>query len=134
LNTQAVLASDEAKPASSYGTDSMDRIRLTRYATKALTYVYQSKHKGFVVFSEIYYPEGWICKIDGKEVPYHRVNYILRGTEVPAGKHEITWSFEPKSYITGSKYSMLGSILLLLGFFGIGGLELKKSLTAKKQD
>jgi hypothetical protein len=134
--TEAILdlASDEAKPASSYGTDSMDRIRLTRYATKALTYVYQSKHKGFVVFSEIYYPEGWICKIDGKEVPYHRVNYILRGTEVPAGKHEITWSFEPKSYITGSKYSMLGSILLLLGFFGIGGLELKKSLTAKKQD
>lgn len=137
LNTKTEAIVDlgvkEAKPASKYGTDSMDVIRLTRYATKALTYASQSKHNGFVVFSEIYYPEGWICKIDGKEVPVYRVNYVLRGAQVPAGKHQITWTFEPKSFITGSRYSVLGSVLLLFAFFGVGGLQLLKKVGKQEE-
>jgi len=45
-----------------------------------------------------------------------------------AASYKIDWKFEPNSYLTGSTYSFAGSIILLLAFFGVGGLELKKSL------
>ena len=130
INTkkQAIVdVSNAGIPVSAtYATDSNDVISMTNYATKEITYQSNSTHKGFAVFSEIYYPEGWVCTIDGKEVPYTRVNYVLRGVEVPAGKHQIVWKFEPNSYIAGTTYSMIGSLLLILAFLGVGGLQLKK--------
>ena len=108
-----------------YATDSLDAISMTKYATKEITYHSKSTHKGFAVFSEIYYPEGWICTIDGKEVPYTRVNYVLRGLEIPAGNHEIVWKFEPSSFVSGTRYSMIGSLILILAFLGVGGWQLK---------
>jgi hypothetical protein len=112
--------------AATYATDSADVIAMTKYATKEITYQSNSSHKGFAVFSEIYYPEGWVCTIDGKEVPYARVNYVLRGLEIPAGKHQIVWKFQPSSFIAGTSYSMVGSLILILAFLGVGGLQLKK--------
>jgi hypothetical protein len=122
----------KAAPAKAYLTDSNDRIQMTKYATKEIQYTSQSAHKGFAVFSEIYYPDGWKCYIDGKEVAYTRVNFILRGVEIPAGKHQIAWRFEPESYLKGSTYSMIGSLVLLLGFLGITGLELRNWRKSEK--
>lgn len=130
LNThsQAIMdiSNSKVKIQSSYSTDSTDRISMTKYATKEITYQSNASHKGFVVFSEIYYPEGWVCTIDGKETPYSRVNYVLRGVEIPAGKHQIVWKFQPSSFIAGTSYSRIGSFILILAFLGIGGLQLKK--------
>ena len=127
--TQAILnqKTSNIKPAKSYQTDSNDVVKLKRYATKKLVYESQSDKPGFAVFSEIYYPEGWKCFIDNKEVPYTRVNFVLRGLEIPQGKHTIEWRFEPPSYLTGNNLSMFGSIALLLAFFGVFGYEWKKS-------
>jgi hypothetical protein len=112
----------------SYATDSMDRIEMTQYGTKEIKYVSNSQHKGFAVFSEIYYPEGWTCTIDGKEAKYCAVNYVLRGMEIPAGKHEIVWRFEPQSFSNGSTLSGIGSLLLILAFMGMGGVQLRNDL------
>jgi hypothetical protein len=130
INTknQAILDVSNAgvNVAATYATDSADVIAMTKYATKEITYQSNASHKGFAVFSEIYYPEGWVCTIDGKEVPYTRVNYVLRGLEIPAGKHQIVWKFQPSSFIAGTSYSMVGSLILILAFLGVGGLQLKK--------
>jgi uncharacterized membrane protein YfhO len=37
---------------------------------------------------------------------------------VPAGNHEIRFSFKPSSYIMGNKISLASSILLILLFAG----------------
>jgi len=100
---------------------------MLKYGTKEITYECKTAHKGFAVFSEIYYPEGWVCTIDGKEVPYTRVNYVLRGLEIPAGKHKIVWKFEPTSYGKGTTYAYLGSWLIILLVLGLGAFELRKS-------
>jgi hypothetical protein len=132
LNTQEQAIVDVNANAVSlsnrYNTDSMDRIEMTQYGTKEIKYVSISAHKGFAVFSEIYYPEGWTCTIDGKEAKYCAVNYVLRGMEVPAGKHEIVWRFEPKSFSTGNMLSGIGSLVLILAFTGMGGVQLRKEL------
>jgi len=99
------------------GQDSTSSIKLLNYDPSELRYTSNSKAKQLAVFSEIYYPAGWNCYIDGKKpVQMLRVNYLLRGVVVPAGKHEITWKFEPLSVQTGNTLAGLGSGLLLLGF------------------
>jgi len=70
------------------------------------------------VFSEIYYNKGWNAYLNGELIPHIKVNYILRGMEIPKGQGEIVFKFEPKSYQLGEFASMGGSfiILILLGF------------------
>jgi hypothetical protein len=111
-----------------YSKDSTATIKLTSYGTDILKYSSNSKTELPAIFSEVYYPEGWNCYVDGKQIETFRANYILRGALIPAGKHNIEWKFEPDSYIKGSTYASIFSILLLLTFFGVSGLELKKEL------
>jgi len=97
-----------------------EKIELISYLPDELVYKYSARGEKLVVFSEIYYPAGWKSYIDGKESKYFRANYILRGMVVPAGDHEIKFSFRPSSYITGNKISMASSVLLILiiaGYF-----------------
>jgi len=102
--------------------DSTASVRMLAYETKVLRYEVNntSAEAQPVVFSEIYYPEGWICRIDGNEVEAARVNYVLRGAMVPAGTHTVEWSFEPKVWEKGTTISYAGSALLfaLLGLAG----------------
>jgi hypothetical protein len=93
-------------------------ITLQSYKPNDLVYQSESKDKGFAVFSEIYYPKGWNAYIDGALTPHTCVDYVLRGMEVPAGKHTIEFKFEPKVYKTGNSIAMAGSVLLLLCFGG----------------
>jgi len=121
----------EATTQASFGTqfhavqsavDSTASVRMLAYETKVLRYEVNntSAEAQPVVFSEIYYPEGWICRIDGNEVEAARVNYVLRGAMVPAGTHTVEWSFEPKVWEKGTTISYAGSALLfaLLAFAG----------------
>jgi hypothetical protein len=113
----------------SYTLDSTDQISMTKYDVNRIEYSSSSKNELPAIFSEIWYPEGWNCYIDGKKTDkLFRANYILRGAIIPAGKHKIEWKFEPQSYITGSKVSLAGSILLLVFTMGIILFNLIKNL------
>jgi len=101
------------------------KITLQSYKPNYLVYETDTKDKAFAVFSEIYYPKGWDAYIDGQLVPHTNVNYILRGMEVPAGKHKIEFKFEPKTYKTGNTVAMIGSVLLLISV-GLGLYFAKK--------
>ncbi len=94
--------------------DTTAQITLTAYAPNKLSYEYESSSEQLAVFSEIYYNKGWKAFIDGQSAPHFRVNYILRGMIVPAGKHTIEFVFEPSVYFTGSTISLVSSIILLL--------------------
>ena len=98
--------------------DSLARITLTSYEPNHLTYSSVSGHKNLAVFSEIYYDKGWDAFIDGKEAPYFRVNYVLRGMIIPAGEHVVEFKFEPAVYYMGEKISGAAMIILLLVILG----------------
>lgn len=109
-------------PASS---DSTGIVTLTSNELKTLKYESNSSADGLVVFSEIYYP-GWIATIDGQEAPIMRANYLLRALKVPAGKHEIEFTFAPKAYAVGNKVTTASSWLVLLILAGCLGYTYRK--------
>ena len=74
-----------------------DTIYETTYAPNRLDYKARSARGGVAVFSEVYFPWGWKATIDGKDAPIGRVNYVLRALRVPAGEHDVTFTFDPES-------------------------------------
>lgn len=106
--------------------DSIASIKLVDYHPEKLVYESNTSRDGLAVFSEVYYPKGWIATIDGNQVPIARANYTLRSLKVPAGKHTITFTFEPDVVATGSTIMLASNILLLLLFLGGGFMIWKK--------
>jgi hypothetical protein len=98
----------------SLAVDSLAYIKLTEYSLNSLTYETSSKFDEFSVFSEIYYKNGWKSYIDGELQPYTNVNYVLRGMEIPKGKHIIKFKFEPSVIKTGSIISLISYALMVL--------------------
>jgi hypothetical protein len=96
-------------------------IKLTSYHPDKLVYEFNSPTAQAVVFSEVFYKgnQDWISKIDGQVKEHFRTDYLFRGIIVPAGKHQIEFSFEPKSVIEGRKYDQYANfawIFMLVGF------------------
>ncbi|WP_396188556.1 YfhO family protein [Flavobacterium sp.] len=103
----------------SYIKDTTATIKLETYKPNYLKYTSSNSNAGFGVFSEIYYPKGWKATIDGKEATILNVNYVLRGLQIPAGKHTIEFKFEPQVVKTGGMIALISSVLML-GVIGLG--------------
>ncbi|MFD0988760.1 YfhO family protein [Mariniflexile jejuense] len=109
-----------------YLVDSLASVKLVSYKPNYLKYESNNSNNGFIVFSEIYYGNGWKAFLDGKEATHMRVNYTLRGMEVPSGKHTIEFKFDPDVVKTGSKIALASSVLFGLLFLGGLFYEFKK--------
>ncbi|MEQ9623722.1 YfhO family protein [Coleofasciculus chthonoplastes] len=72
-----------------------------------------STSPAFLVLSDVYYP-GWNATIDGKPIPIFQTNYVLRGVQIPAGNHRVTFEFNPVSFHLGLGVS--SASLVLLGY------------------
>ncbi len=90
------------------------QVNFTRYEPQRLELQTRHAQPGFLVLSEIYY-RGWDAFIDGRRVPVERVNYALRGLNVPAGAHRVEFIFRSPSFNQGARLAGLGVLLLLLG-------------------
>lgn len=122
----AVVDQSRMKISGAVNTDSSASIRFIEKKPYWQKYEAETSSGGLAVFSEIYYPVGWHATIDGSEVPILRVDYTLRGLEVPAGKHVIEFTFSPKSYVIGNKVTMVVSILLVLVVAGVFFIEIRE--------
>ena len=66
--------------------------------------------RAFVVLADAWFP-GWRARVDGADVPVHRVNQLLRGVVVPDGRHRIEMTFEPRGWATGVRLTRIGMLL-----------------------
>jgi len=101
-----------------YPKDSTATIQLTSYALNNLVYDFNATTNQFAVFSEIFYKDGWNAYIDGNLTPHYRVNFVLRGLEIPKGTHKIEFKFEPAVVKQGSTITLISYGLLLIIFAG----------------
>lgn len=83
--------------------------------------LYQSNHsdRGFAVFSEMHYPSGWTASVDGELVPIKKVNYALRGIEVPKGSHKIVFEYKPEVVYKSSRIALSSYVICIL-MIGVG--------------
>lgn len=96
-----------------------------------LKYTTNSSSDGILIMSEIYYDEFWKCYIDGVETPYFRANYVLRGVNVPKGKHIIEFKLESQTQKTFNIIALLGSILVVLIILACIGYPIYKKRKQK---
>lgn len=123
LQTKIVAVSSDVSLTQTedlFSVDSTATIQLKDVQPNYLKYELNNPNDGFAVFSENYYAHGWQATIDGQKVDHYRVDYLLRGLPVPAGKHTIEFKFDPQVVKTGSAISLASSILV--GLLLVAGL------------
>ena len=93
-----------------------DTIYMTSYAANELHYHYRVSSPRAVLFSEVYYPDGWHALVegDGPSVDIFRADWILRGAILPEGERDLVMRFDPKVYSVSSRVSRASSVTLLL--------------------
>jgi len=74
-----------------------------------------------LVLSEMAYP-GWRARVDGQAAEWYRVNYILCGVPLKAGKHRVEFIYQPNIIKIGA----VVSITTALGLFGLVIWEYRK--------
>ena len=100
-----------------YPDSSKNYIEIVDKRANQITYKVFSNDTGFIVFSEAFYKNGWVAKINGEITDHYKVNYLLRGLEVEKGEHEIVFTFEPNVIKTGTLLMASSNILLLILVF-----------------
>ena len=115
LKNNSVSQNDYLKQKS-YELDSLNNISLISRSANKLLYKSYSLKDQFAVFSEAFYYKGWQAYIDGNPVDHYKVNYLLRGMEIPKGSHEIKFEFKPNVVQTGSYISIFAYFMLILVF------------------
>lgn len=120
---ETALVHDEA-PLSTTPIDSTSSVsvELQAHSPKEIKWTIDTDADRLLVVSELYYPAGWKASLDGEEVDIHRVNYMLRGVQVPAGSHELVMTFNPSSYRIGYLVSLLSTLFAYGGILAIIGL------------
>lgn len=118
LRTEAVIHSDfsDAVADFTYQESADAAIAVEEHLPNYISYLYDSPVPQAVVFSEIYYPEGWNAYVDGEPVEHFRANYTLRAMIVPAGSHKIEFRFEPSTYETASIISTSAGLVVFFFF------------------
>jgi len=101
-------------------------ITLQSRTPNEITYKAEINGNVLGVFSEIYYPKGWVATVDGKKVDILRANYVLRALVLDNGSHDIQFRFESKSYTVGNTISWVGGILCVILFAGGVFIDTKK--------
>ena len=72
-----------------------------KYENGGLDVDTNTTRNGYLVLSEVYYP-GWRATIDGREVPVERADYLITALPLPAGKHHVTYRYDPISFKVGA--------------------------------
>jgi uncharacterized membrane protein YfhO len=86
-----------------------------------------------MVISEMFYDEGWIAEYQGKPLPIYRVNYMLRGVELPAGEGTLQLRFNPPAYRRGLVMSWMGVMIVWILIGGGWWFERKQKTKGKNR-
>ncbi len=117
LSAAAVVSRDETLAAERY--DATGSIDLVEYSPNYLRYEYSSPTPSLVIFSEIYFADGWRAYVDGVEADYFSADYVLRGMELPAGEHRIEWRFRAPRWGVISAIMGVSSWLVLIALLAV---------------
>jgi len=109
--SHAVIRRDElggaALPAAGSGT-----ARVVAETNDSVTIRARMAQRGLLVLDDQWMP-GWSVQVDGRPAPILQTDVVLRGVIVPAGAHEIVWSYRVPGLRPGAALSALGLATLI---------------------
>lgn len=85
------------------------------YTPKHIALRTQADAKTVLLLTDKYDPD-WRVRVDGQPATLLRCNYLMRGVELPAGRHEVVFEYRPKA--TGL-YVSLATLVLGIALIGI---------------
>jgi hypothetical protein len=88
-----------------------------RISASIVEYDVDLPRPGVLVASESIYP-GWKVIVDGLAAKLLPADYVLRGVELGAGRHQVRFEYRPRSIWVGAGASAAGVLALLGLFFG----------------
>jgi len=86
-------------------------VTVLAYDDDEIRLVAESATAALLVTSELDYP-GWTARLDGAEAPVYSVNAGFRSVVFPAGRHEVTFRYRPRSGIAGLAIGAASLVLL----------------------
>jgi hypothetical protein len=90
------------------------RATLVREHPERVQYRVDARRPALLVMPDVDYP-GWHARVDGRNATLRRVDYLLRGVVVPAGRHRVELTYSPASWTIGRLVSTLTALALLAG-------------------
>ncbi|MCI0396892.1 MAG: YfhO family protein, partial [Chloroflexi bacterium] len=123
----AVLVGDGPLPGD--GPVTGGTAQVLNYEPERVVVQVESEAAGLLLLTDAWYP-GWQATVDGQLAATYQADGLFRGVMVPAGEHEIIFSFTSSSFAAGRLLSLGGVIgWLLLVFAG----NIPKVFDAKAQ-
>ncbi len=96
-----------------------DSVTRLRYEMNESEYMVSTAAPGLLVQVDQYDPD-WRATVDGKPAEIHRVNYLMRGIQVPAGVHKVRLAYRPAALTAGLRLSAASlAATLLLALAGV---------------
>lgn len=97
--------------------DSLGKIDILSYGAQRIVLAVNSSDNALLFASEVWYP-AWHATVDGRETLIHKTNFLFRGIEIPAGKHEVIFEYRSAAFEKGKLISavILLTILSLIVF------------------
>ncbi len=90
-------------------------VSIERYGINEVIITAELERPGLLVLADTYH-EGWRARINGESTKIYRTNSIFRGVFLPAGSHEIHFSFWPLDFMIGGTVSGI-ALLFCIGLF-----------------
>ncbi|HMN27324.1 MAG TPA: YfhO family protein, partial [Caldilineaceae bacterium] len=93
-----------------------DSASILAYAAERVVIRTRTSEQALLVLRDSAYP-GWRATIDGVATPIYTTDYLFRGVVAPPGEHEITFVYQPASWVWGlwlSAAGLLAAGLLLV--------------------
>ena len=96
------------------------RARIVSYENERVVVAAEPSRRSLLVLTDVHFP-GWEVRVDGREQPLERVDYLLRGVALDAGRHEVEFVYRPASWDAARAISLAG--LLVLAGVVVAGLR-----------
>lgn len=90
-----------------------DGATILDYSPERVVIESNSVERAFLVLSDGDDP-GWQATVDGAPVPIYRTNVLLRGVEVPAGRHVVEFVYRPVQWTQGVWLGAVGWLLIFV--------------------
>lgn len=91
-----------------------ERVEAIEYGPNELTVRATASASAMLIVSDAY-TDDWYVSVDGAPARLYRANYALRGVWLPAGAHEIRFTYRPQAFVIGGWISLL-TLLTISGY------------------